>query len=194
MTRSLALLACAALGLSACKGSETAATDGAANSAQAAKPAGNLAELLSSREHARLLGLVRAAGLEETLRGPGPYTVLVPSDQALAAVPQPAAGQALAPEAKARLTRQLTYHVLPGVILSADIGRAIDNAGGGKAVLATMAGPTLTATRKGTGILLTDAAGRTATVTAADQQAANGVVHRIDGLLEPGEAAAAGGR
>ena len=73
------------------------------------------------------------------------------------------------PEARADLTRILTYHILPGTMLAADIGKAID-AGKGKAVLATMGGGTLTATKDGDKIVLTDAAGGKATITKADDK------------------------
>jgi uncharacterized surface protein with fasciclin (FAS1) repeats len=78
----------------------------------------------------------------------------------------------------------LTYHILPGTVLAADISKAIENAKG-KAVLATMGGGTLTATREGDRIVLTDAAGSRAVVTGADQQYSNGVVHQIDAVLMP---------
>ncbi|HEY0164834.1 MAG TPA: fasciclin domain-containing protein, partial [Sphingomicrobium sp.] len=75
-------------------------------------------------------------------------------------------------------------HILPGTILAEDVGKAIDN-GKGKAVLATMGGGTLTATKEGDKIVLTDAAGTRATVTKADEQHSNGVVHHIDTVLVP---------
>ena len=78
----------------------------------------------------------------------------------------------------------LTYHILPGTILAADIGKAIDN-GKGKAVLATMGGATLTATKDGDTIVLTDAAGTKATSPGPTRTASNGVVHHIDAVLMP---------
>lgn len=185
MTRSLALLAGAALlSLSACQREGEAnavGSDGNTVSASA-RPSGNLAEVLNGGGNARLLQAVRTAGLEETLRGPGPYTLLVPSDAALAALP-PGALQAAQPADKAELTRILSYHILPGVILTEDIGRAIDN-GRGKAVLATMAGQTITATRDGGNIILSDGR-RRAVLQGGERQASNGVAHGIDGVLLP---------
>ena len=90
----------------------------------------------------------------------------------------------LKPESRAQLTGVLTYHILPGTILAADIAKAIDN-GKGKAVLATMGGATLTATKDGDKIVLADAAGTKAIVTGADDRRSNGVVHRIDSVLMP---------
>ena len=88
------------------------------------------------------------------------------------------------PESRAQLTGVLTNHILPGTILAEDIGKAIDT-GKGKAVLLTMGGGTLTATREGGNIVLTDAAGTKATVTKADAKHSNGVVHHIDTVLVP---------
>ena len=82
----------------------------------------------------------------------------------------------------------MTNMILPGTVLAADIGKAID-AGKGKAALATMGGGTITATKDGDKIVLADAAGHKATVTQADDQFSNGVVHHIDALLMPGKGA-----
>jgi uncharacterized surface protein with fasciclin (FAS1) repeats len=92
------------------------------------------------------------------------------------------------PESKAELTRILTYHILPGTILVDDIGKAIDK-GDGKTVLATMGGDTLTATKDGGNIVLTDSSGGKARLSGGDEQATNGVVHRIDAVLVPKKAA-----
>jgi uncharacterized surface protein with fasciclin (FAS1) repeats len=97
------------------------------------------------------------------------------------------------PQSRARLTGLLTYHILPGTVLAADIGKAIDNAKG-KAVLATMGGGTLTAVREGSRIILTDSAGSRAAVTQADQIFSNGVVHTVDTVLMPSAQGAASQR
>ncbi len=81
----------------------------------------------------------KAAGLDATLAGPGPYTVFVPDDAAFDKLPAGTFDSWTKPEARAELTRVLTYHILPGTVLADDIGKAIDN-GKGKAVLATMGG------------------------------------------------------
>ena len=88
------------------------------------------------------------------------------------------------PEARAELTAILTHHILPGTILAADIGKAID-AGKGKALIATIGGGTLTATRDGDRIALADAAGTRALVAAADQKRSNGIIHQVDSVLMP---------
>ena len=130
----------------------------------------------------RFLAAAKAAGLDQTLAGPGPYTVLVPADQAFAAAP---AGTFDAkPENRAQITGVLTNLILPGTVLAADIDKAIET-GKGKAVLATMGGGTVTATKENGKTVLTDAAGTKATITSADQRFTNGVVHQIDGVLLP---------
>ena len=88
------------------------------------------------------------------------------------------------PEGRKQLTAVLTNHILPGTMLAADIGKAID-AGGGKTQIATLGGGTLTATRKGTAIVIVDAAGTEATVLGADSARSNGVIHQIDAVMMP---------
>src|SRR5688572_27742293 len=101
----------------------------------------------------RFLAAAKSAGLDQTLAGPGPYTVFVPSDAAFAGAP--AGSFDAKPENRAQLTGALTYLILPGTVLAEDIGKAID-AGKGKAILATMGGGTLTATKEGDKIVLSD--------------------------------------
>ena len=188
MTKLLALAGAAAVALTACQKDGTGeSNDSAQANAAAEAPKGTLAEAIASGDNGRFRDAVRAAGLEATLRGPGPYTVLVPTDPAFAKLPPGAVDALMKPEAKGDLTTLLTYHILPGTILVADINRAIDN-GGGKAVLATMAGKTLTATREGQNIVLTDQAGNKATITGAEKPSENGVIHEVDGVLLPDKA------
>ena len=130
----------------------------------------------------------RGTTLDATLAGPGPYTVLAPDDAAFGKMPAGALDTLMKPEARADLTALLTYHILPGTILAEDIGKAID-AGKGKAVLATMGGGTLTATREGDKIVLTDEAGNKAIMANADETLANGVIHRVDTVLMPAKKA-----
>ena len=173
------LAASAALALAAC---DTREADG--NTAVTANAAGDktIAEGLSGdRTFADAAGGV---GLDRTLAGPGPYTVLVPSDAAFDKLPAGALDALMKPEGRAELTRLLTFHVLPGTILAADIAKAIDQ-GGGKAMLPTMEGATLTASRDGDKIVIADSAGGKAMVTAADDKRSNGVIHRVDGVLMP---------
>lgn len=185
MKKLLALAGAAAVALTACQKDGTADSNGSAQANGTAQaPTGNLAEAIAQGNNGKFRDAVRAAGLEATLRGPGPYTVLVPTDAAFAKLPAGAVDGLMKPEAKGDLTTILTYHVLPGTILVADIDRAIDN-GDGKVVLATMAGKTLTAARDGQNIVLTDQAGNKATITGAEKATGNGVIHEVDGVLLP---------
>lgn len=183
LKRALPLCACAAmLVLPAC---EQAAENGAASGNEAAAPAagqaGDQTIAAGIDQNGRFFQAAKAVGLDATLAGPGPYTVFVPDDQALANLD---IGNPAQPQSRAQLTSVLTNHILPGTVLAEDIGKAIET-GNGTATLATMGGATLTATRDGGNIVLTDPAGGKVTVTAADQRYSNGVVHRISGVLQP---------
>ncbi len=180
-------LAAAALSLAGCAVEDDGTSNQAANGASGAEqPAGDETIAAGLDENSRFYQAARAAGLDETLNGPGPYTVLVPSDAAFDGLPDGSLEELTAPESRAELTDILTYHILPGTVLVEDINRAIDNSDG-TAVLATMGGATLSATRDGDRIVLTDGAGNEATITEADQRRTNGVVHYIDGVLVPGD-------
>ena len=126
-------------------------------------------------------------GLDQTLAGPGPYTVFVPDDAAFGAAP--AGTFDIDPENRPQLTGILTNLVLPGTVMIADIDKAID-AAKGKAMLATMSGSTLTATKDGGKTVLTDSAGHKATISQGDEQYTNGVVHHIDAVLMPAKRSA----
>lgn len=132
----------------------------------------------------RFVAAVKAAGMEPTFAGPGPYTVLVPDDAAFAKLSPATLDGLIKPAAKTRLVRLLTMHVLPGTIMTGDIVKAID-AKGGSATLITMAGEPIKATKAGDKILLTDASGDKALITVADGKRSNGVVHQVDTVLKP---------
>ena len=185
MTRTALILgvAAAALAISGCDQGDQAGEPGNAQ-AGAAGEAGGETIAAGMDQNSRFFQAAKSAGLDATLAGPGPYTVLVPNDAAFGKLPAGTTESWTRPEARAQLTGVLTNHILPGTILAEDIGKAIDN-GKGKAVLATMGGGTLTATREGETIVLTDSAGARATVTEADEKRSNGVVHHIDTVLMP---------
>jgi uncharacterized surface protein with fasciclin (FAS1) repeats len=131
-----------------------------------------------------LVAAVKAAGLVDTLSGPGPFTVFAPTNDAFAKLPAGTVDTLVKPESKDQLTKILTYHVVPGDMSAAALMEAI-KAGGGKAELTTVQGEKLTATMSGGNVILTDAKGGTATVTQADVKQSNGVVHVIDSVLMP---------
>ena len=138
----------------------------------------------ASADHTTLVSAVKAAGLEQTLSGAGPYTVFAPTNAAFAKLPAGAAENLMRPETKAALTGILTYHVVPGVVLAQDLRNSIQR-GGGKAELATVGGGKLTASEADGVIIVTDAKGGQARVTQGDVMQSNGVVHVVDAVLMP---------
>ena len=173
-----------ALAVAGCNQSDTA-TNGASaeTSKEAAKAAGDQTIAAALDKNSRFAQAVKAAGLDATLANPGPYTVLVPRDDAFAAV-EGALKDPAKPENRAELTRILTYHILPGTVLAEDLGKAVDN-GKGKALVQTVGGQTLTATKDGGKIVLTDGSGGKAAIVESDQKRSNGVVQVVDAVLKP---------
>ncbi len=140
---------------------------------------------VKSADHTTLVAAVKAAGLVDTLKGPGPFTVFAPTNQAFAALPAGTVETLLMPENKAALTKILTYHVVAGKLDFGAISSAIA-AGGGKAVVKTVAGGSLTATMNGPhNIVVTDEKGNQAHVTTYDVYQSNGVIHVVDKVLLP---------
>jgi uncharacterized surface protein with fasciclin (FAS1) repeats len=131
-----------------------------------------------------LVAAVKAAGLVETLSGPGPFTVFAPTNDAFGKLPPGTVDTLVKPENKATLTSILTYHAVPGRVTAKDLMGLI-RAGGGKATVTTVNGGTLTAAMMGNRIMLTDAKGGMSHVTTADVMQSNGVVHVIDSVLMP---------
>jgi uncharacterized surface protein with fasciclin (FAS1) repeats len=177
-------IAAALIAVGGCSNEKKTATGAPpAQSENAQKVAGAKTIAAGLAPGGRFMAAAKAAGLDQTLAGPGPYTVFVPDDAAFNAAPAGMFGAD--PKNRAQTTSVLTNLILPGTVLAADIGKAIDH-GNGKAILATMSG-NLTATRDGSKIVLTDSGGHKATVTQADDQFSNGVVHHVDALLLPGK-------
>lgn len=140
---------------------------------------------VNSRDHTTLVAAVKAAGLVDTLKMAGPYTVFAPTNSAFSALPAGTVDSLLKPEMKGTLTQVLTYHVVPGRLDAAALAQQI-RAGGGKAILKTASGATLTATLRGDNVIVTDAKGGMAMVTTADVYQSNGVIHVVDKVLLPG--------
>jgi uncharacterized surface protein with fasciclin (FAS1) repeats len=139
---------------------------------------------VNSKDHTTLVAAVKAAGLVDTLKGPGPFTVFAPTNEAFAALPAGTVDTLLKPANKAALVKILTYHVVPGRISAAELSKMIRK-GHGKASLTTVEGGTLTATMQGHSIIITDAKGDMATVTIANVFQSNGVIHVIDKVMLP---------
>jgi uncharacterized surface protein with fasciclin (FAS1) repeats len=184
----ITLATTALLALGACNNT-SGNSQQSAQTPKAQKAAGDKTIAAGLAADGKFMAAAKAAGLDQTLAGPGPYTVFVPDDAAFSAAP--AGTLDTTPDNRAQLTGVLTNLILPGTVMAADIGKAID-AGKGKAMLATMGGGTLTATKDGDKIVLTDSSGHKATVTQADQSFTNGVVHQIDAVLMPAKQASAG--
>jgi uncharacterized surface protein with fasciclin (FAS1) repeats len=140
---------------------------------------------VNSKDHTTLVAAVKAAGLVGTLKGPGPFTVFAPTNEAFAALPAGTVDTLLKPENKGTLTKVLTYHVVPGRIDAASLGKMIA-AGGGRATLKTAEGGSLYATMSGANVLITDEKGDKAMVTIANVFQSNGVIHVIDKVMLPG--------
>jgi uncharacterized surface protein with fasciclin (FAS1) repeats len=137
----------------------------------------------NSADHTTLVSAVQAAGLTETLKSEGPYTVFAPTNASFEALPDETVSELLKPENKAKLTAVLTYHVLPGKVDSKAIVAAI-KAGKGKAEMKTVQGKTLSFTAEGDKVFVSDGKAK-AQVTIADVQQSNGVVHVVNKVLMP---------
>ena len=153
---------------------------------EAAAEAGTIVTIAASNDDlSTLVAAVTAADLVETLNSDGPFTVFAPPNSAFAKLPEGTVETLLMPENKATLAGVLTYHVVAGEVMAADLVQAItDN--GGTYTVTTVNGAALTASIVDGNVVLTDAAGGTATVTATDIDASNGVVHLIDTVVMPG--------
>jgi uncharacterized surface protein with fasciclin (FAS1) repeats len=194
-TRAIMLASAAALSLSACAATGDMDAGMAGQSANASGtvmvggaamyPSRNIIEnAVNSRDHTTLVAAVKAAGLVDTLSGPGPFTVFAPTNAAFAKLPAGLVQTALRPENKAMLQSVLTYHVVPGRLTAADLMQRI-SAGGGQARLTTAQGGTLTARMMGNRIMLVDAKGGMSHVTQANVMQSNGVIHVTDAVSMP---------
>jgi uncharacterized surface protein with fasciclin (FAS1) repeats len=202
-TPKLRLVTIAGIGALTLAGCSTMSEDGAAASgsgdAQASASSGsnpmvggaemfptkNIVEnAVNSADHTTLVAAVKAAGLVETLSGPGPFTVFAPTNDAFSRLAPGTVDTLLKPENKAALTKVLTYHVVPGNMSGAQIAAAI-KAGGGTATLTTVEGEPLKASVEGGAVVLTDVNGNKSFVTQADVRQSNGVIHVVNGVLLP---------
>jgi len=148
-------------------------------------PSKNIIEnAVNSKDHTTLVAAVKAAGLVETLKGKGPFTVFAPTNAAFDKLPKGTVETLLKPENKGMLQSVLTYHVVAGKMNASDIAKAI-KAGNGKAVLTTVQGGKLTAWMDGKDLYISDENGGKAKVTIADVNQSNGVIHVIDGVVTP---------
>lgn len=139
---------------------------------------------VNSPIHTTLVAAVKAAGLVDTLSGPGPFTVFAPTNSAFEKLPAGTVDQLVMPQNKATLQSILTYHVVPGRVTASDL-MALIAQGGGRASLTTVQGGTLYVSMMGDRVMLTDSKGGMSHVTQANVMQSNGVIHVIDSVLMP---------
>lgn len=139
---------------------------------------------VGSSDHTTLVAAVKAADLVATLKSEGPFTVFAPTNAAFDKLPEGAVASLLKPENKAQLAKILTYHVVSGNLDASAVLDAIKK-GDDKVVLTTVSGGKLTASLDMGKVKLTDEAGNSAFVTAADLKGTNGVIHVIDSVVLP---------
>jgi uncharacterized surface protein with fasciclin (FAS1) repeats len=148
-------------------------------------PTKNIVEnAMNSADHTTLVAAVKAAGLVETLEGPGPFTVFAPTNEAFNKLPGGTVDTLLKPENKGMLTKVLTYHVVAGRLSASDLKKQIKE-GKGTAQLTTVEGGKLWASMEGGKIMLKDEKGGTAWVTIPNVFQSNGVIHVIDTVVQP---------
>jgi uncharacterized surface protein with fasciclin (FAS1) repeats len=173
MKKIFAVAIAAALTLAACGSDDTASEDTVAEDTVAEEVVADgdiVAVAVGNPDFATLVAALTAAGLVETLQGEGPFTVFAPTEAAFAALPEGLLAKLLLPENIAVLTAILTYHVVPGMVMSTDIAAGD---------VATVEGSTVALTTD-MGVMVNGA-----TVIAADVAASNGVIHVIDAVLVP---------
>ena len=147
--------------------------------------AADIVETAVAAKFNTLAAALKAADLVDTLKGPGPFTVFAPTDEAFSKLPAGTLENLLKPENKAKLTGVLTYHVVPGRLSAAALMKDIKE-GGGSAKLKTVEGEELTIKSPAIGkITITDAKGDVSTVTIPDVMQSNGVIHVVDTVLIP---------
>ncbi len=140
---------------------------------------------VNSKDHTTLVAAVKAAGLLDTLQGPGPFTVFAPTNTAFDKLPAGTVETLVQPENKPTLTKILTYHVVAGRWTAPSLMKAVKD-GGGWAKLKTVEGEELTVKQEGMGKLwVFDAKGGSASITISDVLQSNGVIHVIDTVLLP---------
>ena len=139
---------------------------------------------VNSKDHTTLVAAVKAAGLVDTLQGPGPFTVFAPTNAAFAKLPAGTVDSLLKPQMKEKLVAVLTYHVLPGRLSVKDLWEA-SNKGGGKAKFKTVEGEELTVEFKAQTLTIRDSKGNASKVTIQNVFQSNGVIHVIDSVLLP---------
>jgi len=148
-------------------------------------PSKNIIEnAVNSKDHTTLVAAVKAAGLVDTLEGPGPFTVFAPTNEAFAKLPPGTVDTLLKPENKAMLVKILTYHVVPGRLTAADLQKMV-KAGHGTAMLKTVEGEPLTISQQGGKLFIKGEKGGVAEVAISNVMQSNGVIDVVTSVLLP---------
>lgn len=140
---------------------------------------------VNSADHTTLVAAVKAAGLVDTLKSDGPFTVFAPVNDAFAALPDGTVDTLLKPENKDMLTKVLTAHVVAGNVTAADLVAGIKASSDGFYHFNTVSGDALSAQMKGNSVYIYDESGNAGQVTIADVKQSNGVIHVVDAVLVP---------
>jgi uncharacterized surface protein with fasciclin (FAS1) repeats len=180
------LLGLTVVGMTVAASAAFAASDTVMVGGQAMYPSKDIVDnAVNSADHTTLVAAVKAAGLVDTLKGAGPFTVFAPTNEAFAALPTGTVDTLVKPENKAMLTGILTYHVISGRYDFAKLDAAIKE-GGGKAQIKTVNGENLSFTENGPhNIVVADGSGHTADISTYDVMQSNGVIMVIDKVLLP---------
>jgi len=176
-----ALVTISALALGACgsssKSTASSSTTERVSSETTAPAAQTIVQIAAGNpDFSTLVAAVKAAGLAETLSGPGPYTVFAPTNEAFAKLPAGTLDTLLQPANKEKLAAILTYHVVAGDIMAKDVKPG---------PVTTVNGATFTVSTDGADVILTDGQGNKSKVVKTDIVASNGVIHVIDTVLLP---------
>ena len=139
---------------------------------------------IGSKAHTTLVAAVKAAGLVETLKGAGPFTIFAPTNAAFDKLPDGTVNTLLRPENKGQLVKIITYHVIAGKFMAADVVKAIQD-GVGKVTLETVSGDKITVTMKDKNVILKDENGNYSIISTTDLEGSNGVIHVIDSVVLP---------
>jgi len=185
-TVALSAVAAAAIAISAIALPTVAAEMTVTVGGAAMYPSKNIIQnAVNSKDHTTLVAAVKAAGLVDTLSGPGPFTVFAPTNEAFAKLPAGTVDTLLKPENKDQLVGVLTYHVVPGRYTAKDIMELVKK-GGGKTMLKTVEGEELTFEAKDGALWVWDSKGDAAKITIKNVMQSNGVIHVIDTVLMHG--------
>jgi uncharacterized surface protein with fasciclin (FAS1) repeats len=139
---------------------------------------------IQSKDHTTLVAAVQAAGLVETLKGKGPFTVFAPTNEAFEKLPAGTVETLLKPENKSTLASILTYHVIAGKLDSRELFKMIKK-GNGSAELQTVQGGKIWIIQKGNELWLKDEKGNMSMITIKDVYQSNGVIHVVDTVVMP---------